>query len=105
SEERRVGEEGKSRGAPHHLKKKIIGMDSLSLVACGDKTATLKVTGRGGSFSFLLVGIYSSFFQAEDGIRDTSVTGVQTCALPISLNGLPSRKPFKAGTIIKASSP
>ena len=23
-------------------------------------------------------------FQAEDGIRDTSVTGVQTCALPIS---------------------
>src|SRR5437879_13373256 len=25
------------------------------------------------------------FFQAEDGIRDTSVTGVQTCALPIPL--------------------
>src|SRR6476469_10803460 len=24
------------------------------------------------------------FFQAEDGIRDTSVAGVQTCALPIS---------------------
>src|SRR5437879_7454653 len=24
------------------------------------------------------------FFQAEDGIRSTSVTGVQTCALPIS---------------------
>src|SRR5437764_8255210 len=23
------------------------------------------------------------FFQAEDGIRDTSVTGAQTCALPI----------------------
>src|SRR5437879_13172436 len=23
------------------------------------------------------------FFRAEDGIRDTSVTGVQTCALPI----------------------
>src|SRR5437763_9821967 len=30
-------------------------------------------------FSILLV----FFFQAEDGIRDTSVTGVQTCALPI----------------------
>src|SRR5262249_5847859 len=30
-----------------------------------------------------------SFFQAEDGIRDWSVTGVQTCALPISrLSGL-----------------
>src|SRR5260370_4195573 len=27
------------------------------------------------------------FFQAEDGIRDSSVTGVQTCALPISQGG------------------
>src|SRR5690625_5459691 len=27
----------------------------------------------------------SFFFQAEDGIRDGHVTGVQTCALPISL--------------------
>src|SRR6266511_5880306 len=29
------------------------------------------------------------FFQAEDGIRDFHVTGVQTCALPISLNERP----------------
>src|SRR5699024_11398884 len=28
------------------------------------------------------------FFQAEDGIRDRNVTGVQTCALPISLSSL-----------------
>src|SRR5207237_7199297 len=27
--------------------------------------------------------IFFFFFQAEDGIRDSSVTGVQTCALPI----------------------
>src|SRR5437667_8142757 len=27
------------------------------------------------------------FFQAEDGIRDRDVTGVQTCALPISSPG------------------
>src|SRR6476661_10283163 len=27
------------------------------------------------------------FFQAADGIRDSSVTGVQTCALPISASG------------------
>src|SRR5215203_7004275 len=27
------------------------------------------------------------FFQAEDGIRDIGVTGVQTCALPISREG------------------
>src|SRR5699024_12127527 len=26
---------------------------------------------------------FSFFFQAEDGIRDRNVTGVQTCALPI----------------------
>src|SRR3989442_7561832 len=29
--------------------------------------------------------IYFFFFQAEDGIRDADVTGVQTCALPIYL--------------------
>src|SRR4051794_26995512 len=28
--------------------------------------------------------IFFFFFQAEDGIRDGRVTGVQTCALPIS---------------------
>ena len=34
--------------------------------------------GAGGG-----VGVFF-FFQAEDGIRDYDVTGVQTCALPIS---------------------
>src|SRR5256885_7689201 len=29
--------------------------------------------------------IFFFFFQAEDGIRDYKVTGVQTCALPIFL--------------------
>src|SRR2546430_6802470 len=28
-------------------------------------------------------GFFCFFFQAEDGIRDLTVTGVQTCALPI----------------------
>src|SRR2546430_10610558 len=35
------------------------------------------------------------FFQAEDGIRDLTVTGVQTCALPISAparRALPQRR-------------
>jgi len=27
--------------------------------------------------------LFIFFFQAEDGIRDRDVTGVQTCALPI----------------------
>src|SRR5438132_293829 len=31
------------------------------------------------------------FFQAEDGIRDHCVTGVQTCALPISVSAVTSR--------------
>src|SRR3989449_11658015 len=31
----------------------------------------------------LLVSYFFFFFQAEDGIRDVAVTGVQTCALPI----------------------
>ena len=40
-----------------------------------------------GQFAFTVSeGI---FFQAEDGIRDTSVTGVQTCALPILLSYRP----------------
>src|SRR5688500_19435672 len=32
--------------------------------------------------------MYAFFFQAEDGIRDYKVTGVQTCALPISAGQL-----------------
>src|SRR5207244_9196515 len=38
-----------------------------------------------------LVAVCSFFFQAEDGIRDDLVTGVQTCALPISEH-LPRRR-------------
>src|SRR2546427_4348503 len=36
----------------------------------------------------LLLVLIFFFFQAEDGIRDLTVTGVQTCALPIS-SGVP----------------
>src|SRR3989475_6669755 len=36
----------------------------------------------------LLLFFFFFFFQAEDGIRDLTVTGVQTCALPISLEQL-----------------
>src|SRR5260370_37249703 len=32
----------------------------------------------------MLLLFFFFFFQAEDGIRDSSVTGVQTCALPIA---------------------
>src|SRR5260370_18021119 len=36
------------------------------------------------SLSFIIFFFF--FFQAEDGIRDSSVTGVQTCALPICIS-------------------
>src|SRR6266436_8922968 len=52
--------------------------------------------------------LYCFFFQAEDGIRDVAVTGVQTCALPIyggprddgvgGRSQLPLRQPGRAGT-------
>src|SRR5215469_4711038 len=34
-----------------------------------------------------MMGVVCFFFQAEDGIRDLYVTGVQTCALPIYSSG------------------
>src|SRR5947209_16014657 len=38
-------------------------------------------------FCLEVVFCFFFFFQAEDGIRDIGVTGVQTCALPIWPNG------------------
>src|SRR2546430_6734792 len=35
------------------------------------------------SYLLLMSLLFFFFFQAEDGIRDLTVTGVQTCALPI----------------------
>src|SRR5256885_4951312 len=46
----------------------------------GTATSDLNPTSRMTSMSVILC----FFFQAEDGIRDYKVTGVQTCALPIS---------------------
>src|SRR5437868_11209158 len=36
-------------------------------------------------FLYFFLLFFFFFFQAEDGIRDRNVTGVQTCALPISI--------------------
>src|SRR5699024_11595309 len=43
--------------------------------------------------------LFFFFFQAEDGIRDRNVTGVQTCALPISVSfsGTPLPAPARRG--------
>src|SRR5207253_8262363 len=42
--------------------------------------------------------VYICFFQAEDGIRDGHVTGVQTCALPIWSRGARS---LRAGPVLQ----
>src|SRR2546421_5910216 len=43
---------------------------------------------EGGRVALAIVGVFF-FFQAEDGIRDLIVTGVQTCAFPISFVKMP----------------
>src|SRR2546421_3310071 len=58
------------------------------------------------------VWFVSFFFQAEDGIRDLIVTGVQTCALPISeiasfnfLPALPHRSLRNSAPVSSPSKP
>src|SRR5262249_56344056 len=57
----------------------------------GPAHGTRSVTFASGTLLWSVSGLDISccsnffFFQAEDGIRDWSVTGVQTCALPIFL--------------------
>src|SRR2546429_3826550 len=55
----------------------------------GLRHAVLSVVKEGGREShgveLRAVWLVVFFFQAEDGIRDVAVTGVQTCALPISV--------------------
>src|SRR5256886_17628295 len=46
------------------------------------------------------------FFQAEDGIRDLTVTGVQTCALPIfSGRRIPARFPVRKDGLVADERP
>src|SRR2546429_7133325 len=44
------------------------------------------ITSRTACDDMRMLAFYVFFFQAEDGIRDVAVTGVQTCALPILLD-------------------
>src|SRR5690606_40769260 len=41
-------------------------------------------------------------FQAEDGIRDFHVTGVQTCALPISIQVPENASPGTVGVVVRS---
>src|SRR5215475_8303721 len=96
SEERRVGKECRSRWSPYHLKKKKENLSEArseqepsSEKPWHHQTSRLAMRGRKRFFcvslSKAMITVPSFFFfQAEDGIRDFHVTGVQTCALPIS---------------------
>src|SRR3712207_6857142 len=52
----------------------------------------------------LVLYFFFFFFQAEDGIRDIGVTGVQTCALPICLRR-PTKHIHKPGNGTALSQP
>src|SRR5438105_3202914 len=82
SEERRVGKEGRFEGDLKELK---------------DKRENYFYSLLDARYRQLISRDALFFFQAEDGIRDPLVTGVQTCALPIFrylyASGPPSHAP------------
>src|SRR2546430_10605677 len=65
-----------------------LGCDGAGLAAIWGALWVCGGGGRGGASGAPALGDVDAcfvlfFFQAEDGIRDLTVTGVQTCALPI----------------------
>src|SRR5579863_6438648 len=83
SEERRVGKECRSRWSPYDYKKNYRCRSRAVLRIWHQQFPTRN--GRAGQICTLWKHVLKRifFFQAEDGIRDGRVTGVQTCALPI----------------------
>src|SRR2546429_1781449 len=65
--------------------------DGIGAVYCG------AIEDSGDRYAWIFVFF---FFQAEDGIRDVAVTGVQTCALPISLLRQNSPVPIAGGEVL-----
>src|SRR5690348_1639108 len=87
SEERRVGKSVDLGGCSIANKKHRSTLIASSTVASSAAART----------------VFFFFFQAEDGIRDGRVTGVQTCALPICRSGtaapgIPSPIPLPTGS-------
>src|SRR2546429_6508306 len=72
-------------GHVHMVKIRIVrsASDAYAMEAMTNINASLIDRG----LEDYMVEISVFFFQAEDGIRDVAVTGVQTCALPISTIG------------------
>src|SRR2546430_12080549 len=71
---------------------------SVNVTSCCGHVSPTSLTMKSGRSGTVTVTVYSLngcdgcviffFFQAEDGIRDLTVTGVQTCALPILADSL-----------------
>src|SRR5688500_3375096 len=82
SEERRVGKECRGLGETHQEKKKKgRRSESKEISRIQEEEKHTVVMINNGHYPLHSIIIF--FFQAEDGIRDYKVTGVQTCALPI----------------------
>src|SRR4029434_4056415 len=92
---RRAGGKCEFRGGAGSLKKKGKKLVWGGVSSAGGGRACIVLSVACVRVSFRQSGVYEIqvcmelrcvlfFFQAEDGIRDSSVTGVQTCALPIS---------------------
>src|SRR6202521_1221453 len=67
---------------------------------CGNAARTVLCGGR----SVMIVPtatLNASFFQPEDGIRDSEVTGVQTCALPIFRELARSSRPSSLSAVAR----
>src|SRR2546430_13390819 len=78
-------------------------MGSAALSTAGIGRSTQKVWTNVRRLPFAAGGRskgVSFVFQAEDGIRDLTVTGVQTCALPISLPQAPQVFEKLAGCLV-----
>src|SRR5437867_3312590 len=92
SEGRRVGKECRSRWRSDDYPEKGRLHEGLAEPEKGgleldrwlnDCEETAWVASRAVSTGRRRSALVAFFFQAEDGIRDRTVTGVQTCALPI----------------------
>src|SRR5205085_6629513 len=76
---RRLDEIGSVRPVADEVKLAAVDVNGLPgewSIAPGSDASRVLLFFHGGGYCFF-------FFQAEDGIRDLTVTGVQACALPI----------------------
>src|SRR2546430_6527165 len=62
----------------------LVSLIYLSSIATEDTMSIMQTV----NVQSTVLRLFFFFFQAEDGIRDLTVTGVQTCALPIWPRGL-----------------